>query len=377
MCEEALVAWSAEFFAGLLLLDSLPEDLTYETWHDDIPLLPRVPRFDFPNTTLETSRVHHEGLSSQQRFTTLWCNLDWTIHADHLDFMPLYICLEMILHEWNSIIWRTEHLLREEHSKMTFRDDAHIDEMVRHGGYARESLDMLQESLNLVQMERKTLSSRGAKPTSMGDDLLSTLESKAQNLITQTQDHIARFDRQLAITASLIAIEESRNSIRLAQNIGYELSCKRITTPLCPADNHIQGPNDTSHHIRPAFLRCFPTWNERLSALIPKHNFHIPLFHHRHSSDCHLPRSGPAMGSCCWNSRVTRTEVATPTVSPMVSHVEIINETRNGLAKQGRVAIKGCPNGDAASLLPLFLRLDLVPLSYCTAEATSKQSSLK
>ncbi|MCJ1246582.1 hypothetical protein MMC30_003791 [Trapelia coarctata] len=216
--------------AGMLLFDPMPDGLEYEHWHDHVPLFPSVPSFNLPYIP-EIPRAHFEDLLSESRFATLWSNIDWTIHADHIEIMPLCICLEMILHEWTSIMRCTERLLRN-HSKETFPGDARIGQMVRQGVYMRESLDMLQQTLSLIREERARQSSKAAKDTDVGDNLLSTLESKAQNLIARTEDHVTRFDRQLAITASLIAIEESRNSIRVAQSIGGLTTLATVFVPL-------------------------------------------------------------------------------------------------------------------------------------------------
>lgn len=136
--------------------------------------------------------------------------------------MPLCICLELVFQEWASIINHTDgaYPSRVHQSAVSVPEDSQIALMATQGTYVRESLDMLQESLCLIQSIRSrgllNTKSRGAE----GTDPFAQLEKIAQDLISRTKDHVARYERQLAIVASFIAIEESRTSIRVAQNIG-------------------------------------------------------------------------------------------------------------------------------------------------------------
>jgi len=164
-----------------------------------------------------------DAVSFKLRFIAVGLNTDWTVYASHVDGLPLCICLELIFQEWASIINRTEHTLRESiKAQFPFPNDSQIALMATQGTYVRESLDMLQESLCLIQSIRRSglfnTRNRDAEET----DPFAQLETIAQDLISRTKDHVARYERQLAMVASFIAIEESRTSIRLAQNIGSD-----------------------------------------------------------------------------------------------------------------------------------------------------------
>lgn len=209
-----------KFLAGILLFDTLPGLLDYEDWHSDIPLLPSVPRFQSAHALPEPPTTYLDAVPFKRRFVAVGLNTDWRVYANHVDGMP-FICLELVFQEWASIINHTEHTLRESiKAQFPFPNDSQIALMATQGTYVRESLDMLQESLCLIQSIR----SRGLLNTKSreaeGTDPFAQLERIAQDLIFRTKDHVARYERQLAIVASFIAIEESRASIRVAQNIG-------------------------------------------------------------------------------------------------------------------------------------------------------------
>jgi hypothetical protein len=215
-----------KFLAGVLLFDTLPGLLDYEDWHSDIPLLPSVPRFQSAHALPEPPTTYLDAVPFKRRFVAVGLNTEWTVYADHVDGMPLCICLELVFQEWASIINHTEHTLRESiKAQFPFPNDSQIALMATQGTYVRESLDMLQESLCLIQSTRSrgllNAKSRDAEGTDLfGTDPFAQLEKIAQDLISRTKDHVARYERQLAIVASFIAIEESRTSIRVAQNIG-------------------------------------------------------------------------------------------------------------------------------------------------------------
>lgn len=159
-----------------------------------------------------------DAVTCKRRFMTVCLNTDWTIYANHVDGVPLCICLELIFEEWASIVSRTEHTLRESiKAQFPFPNDSQIALVATQGTYVRESLDMLHESLCLIQRIR----SNGLFNTgNEGTDPFAQLETIVRDRISRTQDHVAREERQLITLASFTAIEESRTSIRLAQNIG-------------------------------------------------------------------------------------------------------------------------------------------------------------
>jgi len=204
----------------MLLFDPLPERHThYEESLYEIPLLPTVPHYQSSQAVPTKLKIYSETKSTRGRFIRLASCTDWSNQATQLRDMPLKICATQVLHEWTSIVSNTEHLLREL-AHETLPDDAHITRMVKQGVYVRESLDMLQELSNLIRKDGSRRHSDPGVDAGAEDHLFTDLERTVQSLISRTQDHVTRFDRQLAITASFIGIEESRTSIRLAKEIG-------------------------------------------------------------------------------------------------------------------------------------------------------------
>lgn len=214
------ISTSSNSFLGLVLFDHLPgRNTDYEELLNAIPPLPAVPHYQSSPAELWKPKVYFGSKSSRRRFVRLAVCTNWTSYANNLREMPLGICLSLVLPEWTSIVTNTEQRLREL-TQVTLPDDTHIAGMVKEGVYVRESLDMMQELLDLTKKGKARCSSKTAACASAETDPFVALEEDIQRLLSRTQDHVTRYDRQLAIAASLIAIAESRTSIRLAENIG-------------------------------------------------------------------------------------------------------------------------------------------------------------
>lgn len=138
--------------------------------------------------------------------------------------------LRIVFCEWQETLDRSDY---------DFRHTGHVVELVNEDEvkgtllkrrWLRENLDRLRYCLNILEGDMfHDEGDSDVTPNDKVERIFSDLKADYFDLISRTEDHIARANQSLATFTSLIAIEESRKAIKQAESIGYG-STKRNET---------------------------------------------------------------------------------------------------------------------------------------------------
>lgn len=153
--------------------------------------------------------------------------VEFTRHVLQDDSVALCAILGIISSEWAPVIDTFEIILRDESQVIGAANDFadfEVDFVAKQTKYLRENREMLKGCLAAIQAQRTlglvmgTNTLLGARSAEIAIDF--------EDFILQTEDHILRIGRGLAVFASMKAIEESRKAIRQTEDVRYDMALR-------------------------------------------------------------------------------------------------------------------------------------------------------